>query len=238
MITYFCNLDFNGQHLIDQMPGFFAVVDLNGKFLTANNAALQLSGFKRFEHLLGRSYFDMNCKASEKHDDFVAQDLSVLKSDKPLKILGNYCYSNGNWRILFGEKFVLKNHDNNPVGIAQHFYDVTHNNVIDLSNLYQLSLTECHRINQRISQTSFIIEDQYPNVDLSQRETESLFYLLRGHTAKHIGTILGLSVRTIETYLDNIKRKLMCESKSQLIEKALFLGYLHIIPQKLLHYKV
>lgn len=58
-------------------------------------------------------------------------------------------------------------------------------------------------------------------VDFSKRELECLQLTLRGKTAKQIGVILGLSSRTVEQYLGNLKYKMGVTSKSALIECAL-----------------
>ena len=65
-----------------------------------------------------------------------------------------------------------------------------------------------------------------PNINLTPREEEILFYLIRGKTARGIAAILGLSMRTIETYLQHIKNKLGCQNKSELIELLLSKGFM------------
>lgn len=57
---------------------------------------------------------------------------------------------------------------------------------------------------------------------LSKRQTECLYYLTRGKTAKEIANILNLSCRTVEHYLDTIKTKWNCNSRQELLEIALF----------------
>lgn len=56
---------------------------------------------------------------------------------------------------------------------------------------------------------------------LSKRETECLFYLLDGCTAKEIAAPLKLSHRTVERYIENMKNKLGCSTVSELIVKVL-----------------
>lgn len=65
-------------------------------------------------------------------------------------------------------------------------------------------------------------------LNLSAREKEVLYHISRGLFAVQIAEILQLSQRTVEHYSDNIKNKLNCESKTELIQKAndfLLLGY-------------
>ena len=58
------------------------------------------------------------------------------------------------------------------------------------------------------------------NVYLSKRETECLRLTVKGKTAQSIAIILGLSCRTVEYYLENIKIKMNVSSKSEMVEKA------------------
>ena len=58
-------------------------------------------------------------------------------------------------------------------------------------------------------------------VQLSKRQCEVLFYLVRGKTAKSIGKKLNISQRTVEQHLENIKIKMNVYSKAALIEKMI-----------------
>lgn len=72
----------------------------------------------------------------------------------------------------------------------------------------------------------FHIDDIY----FSKQEIKCLRLLISGKTIKLIGQQLSLSPRTVEFYLDNIKRKLNVKTKSELIEKVVK----HICPEILL----
>jgi DNA-binding CsgD family transcriptional regulator len=62
---------------------------------------------------------------------------------------------------------------------------------------------------------------------LSTRQRDCLYYLVKGMTLKEIGVILNLSPRTVGHYLEAVKVKLGCSSRSQLIEKALTISILN-----------
>jgi len=55
---------------------------------------------------------------------------------------------------------------------------------------------------------------------LSRRQIECLFHVLRGMTIKEIAICMRLSPRTIEHYLETVKDKLNCKSRSQLVAKV------------------
>lgn len=59
-----------------------------------------------------------------------------------------------------------------------------------------------------------------PYPDLSKREKQCLLLSMQGMSAQGIGLQLALSRRTVESYLDHLKCKLNCTSKSELIQKA------------------
>lgn len=54
---------------------------------------------------------------------------------------------------------------------------------------------------------------------LTKRETECLFYLAEGYTAKEMAQVLNLSPRTVEGYIENMKHKIGCLTTSELLMK-------------------
>lgn len=56
---------------------------------------------------------------------------------------------------------------------------------------------------------------------LSKRESECAYYLTRGMTMKLVAKAMGLSPRTVEFYIENMKDKLGCHMKSDLIARLL-----------------
>ncbi|MEY4753325.1 MAG: hypothetical protein RJA44_1000, partial [Pseudomonadota bacterium] len=59
-----------------------------------------------------------------------------------------------------------------------------------------------------------------PRTPLSEREIEILNCLARGLASKQIALEYGLSVRTVETHRQNIRRKLRIEGQADLIRYA------------------
>jgi len=65
------------------------------------------------------------------------------------------------------------------------------------------------------------MKQQSDGHQLSRREKDVLKHLLLGKSARVIGELLGISQRTVESYIDNIKRKFQCKTKSEVIEIAM-----------------
>ena len=216
------------EGLINQMSGFFAVVDLNSKFLCVNEMGAQWTGFKSPELMIGLSYADVKCRAADDADLFLHHD-QLVKERGIFRFIGYYCYAGDDWKIIVGERFLLKDNQNAPIGMAIHFNDFTHCRLIDINRfLIDHPVKYCTKNTRK--QLIYSIENYYPETQLSERQSECLFFLLRGKTTKEVAHLLNLSPRTVESYINEIKFKLQCNTKSQLIEKAIHSGYLNIIP--------
>lgn len=64
-----------------------------------------------------------------------------------------------------------------------------------------------------------VISAPLPKFDLSARQLQCAHLLLQGKSGKEMAASLNLSVRTVETYLENMKIKLGCRNKADLIIK-------------------
>ncbi len=68
-------------------------------------------------------------------------------------------------------------------------------------------------------------------LDLSQRETEVLFWIIQGNDNKMIAAKLGVGPSTVRKHLESIYRKLNVQSRTEAIAYALEkLGFLHALP--------
>lgn len=57
------------------------------------------------------------------------------------------------------------------------------------------------------------------NIKISRREFECLYYLVRGKTMKGIAREMGGSPRTVEEHINQLKLKLNCTTKYELLDK-------------------
>jgi len=74
-------------------------------------------------------------------------------------------------------------------------------------------------INARLARVARL-EIWLRQVDLSQREIETLTWSARGKTSDEIASILGLSKRTVDFHIDNARAKLGVSSRIQAAVKA------------------
>ncbi len=72
-----------------------------------------------------------------------------------------------------------------------------------------------------------ILPDNYPLIlsktgtPLSTRELDCMAFIANGRTAKEIGKLMKISNRTVEAHIYNIKNKLDCNRKSEIVDIAL-----------------
>ena len=69
-------------------------------------------------------------------------------------------------------------------------------------------------------------EPNSPSQVLSEREGDVVRYVARGHTNKEIAVMLGVSIKTVETYKARSMAKLKAKNRSDLVKYALWKGWL------------
>jgi|SRR5262249_14471044 len=62
--------------------------------------------------------------------------------------------------------------------------------------------------------------EKYPGVYFTEREAQTISHFFHGKTIVEVAKMLNLSHRTIEFYLKNMKLKLNCRFKSELMGKV------------------
>jgi DNA-binding CsgD family transcriptional regulator len=59
--------------------------------------------------------------------------------------------------------------------------------------------------------------NKFKHIHFSRREAECMVHLLRGRSIRGTAKKLGISHRTVEFYVKNMKKKLNCKTKYELI---------------------
>lgn len=132
----------------------------------------------------------------EKHDSYF--EMTCFASDTNNTDAVNFYLNN----LKFLENFSLS--------FKESFFDLVQKSKIILPKDMRASFTGIKKVTQKL---------------LSNRQSQCLYHLVRGLTAKQIAKVLGLSNRTIEFYLENLKEKFNCPNKSDLIAKAIEMGF-------------
>lgn len=73
----------------------------------------------------------------------------------------------------------------------------------------------------------YYLDEHYPGLYLTKREAESMFWIVQDYTITQAAIHMGLSARTVEYYIKNLKLKFHCKTKKELIKKILHTNLLH-----------
>jgi DNA-binding CsgD family transcriptional regulator len=222
----------NPASLLSQLPGLIMCMDLNHQFTFANSEAATIFGFKVEDELLGKMPHEIRCKAADAANTFIMQNKEVIESLKVIKLLDIHPYANDLVKIFLTTKLPFLNNNKQVVGAIVTCLEINSNH---LSKIFMNIATSDrkYREHNKVIQRSYKIDDQYHNFKLSKQESLCLFYLIRGRSFSQIGAAMNLSKRTVEHYIENVKNKMDCHSKSELIEKAIDQDFLNFIPENL-----
>jgi len=232
VITMPKEIDPKLKSLFDYMPGCWGCKDVDSVFMYANEEYGKIIGVKHHLDCIDRTDFDMPCATVECAHLFRAQDKEVLVSQKKLQVLDIHPFSDGQWKAYIFTKTPLIEDGERVIGTIFHGVDITSVNIIDLWSLLGKVSVKEKKIDL-ISQTSYIIHHSRDQLNLTNRESETIFFILRGKSAKQIAKILTISHRTVEQYIEKLKYKFNSVNQRELIENAIAMGYLNYIPESL-----
>jgi DNA-binding CsgD family transcriptional regulator len=219
-------IQFTFNDIFNNIPGYIGWKDSNGKYLGCNQQLAMVLQLKSAEQIVGLKdsiLIDYNEATGSFHakNDLIALEGNTVKglhqSDKPYD--GSFFY------------FIKK-----PlIGENKQIYGILFHCQPFFRSHEWLEFTEVtsKHVPPEYHAGHYIIGTAKNKFNLSRRELECLFYLLRGQTAKAIGQHLCLSKRTIESYIENIKAKFGCRTKAELCCLAYANEYHYRIPQDL-----
>lgn len=123
------------------------------------------------------------------------------------------------------EKRPLTDQDQKVTGLIYYCHPYPKNEIFRVLRLFD---DKWH-----LSPHYYTLNDNKNIYGLTDREHECVFLLIRGKSAKEIGALLSLSKRTIESYIENIKNKMDCRNKAEILVKAVLNGYHNYFPARL-----
>jgi DNA-binding CsgD family transcriptional regulator len=164
--------------------------DLDGYYLGCNDLMAKCLKLPSAEKIVNKSDWDLGITANEA-EFYRRSDKRVIQTKTPMQFYDT--------ATLFGKKLEF--------------------------NVIKTPLYENKRIIGIIGLSYYTPEKNsdlimIDGIILSLRESQIVRELVRGRFIKQIASMLGLSPRTVEDYLGNIKKKLNVPSKNKLIEKV------------------
>lgn len=224
-------LNFNNiaESVLWQLPGFIILKNINSTYMGCNENFIALAGYKNLDSIIGITDEDLKCEASNYASIFRQQDREAMLY-KPQVILDIHHFADNKLWICISRKIPLKDNNQKVIGSINQMSEIN----LPLLNKLGIALTRTSskKTENRLNSLT-LTKDGYETYNISKRESECLFYILRGKTAKEIAKILNLSPRTVEEYTENLKFKFCCQTKTELVGKAISEGLLTTIPTSL-----
>ncbi len=205
--------------------------DINSQYIEVTAATAKIFGFRSVEQMLGVSDENVPCKMAEFYEVFQREDRRVMETGQPKKFIEIMCCANDEWRIFLVCKKPEFNHDK-TVGTLGFCIDVTSLLCSFMPNY--INAMQRKNLQENAIQQSYVVTENYDELNLTPRQSHCLFYLLRGMSYKQIASNLKISPRTVENHIEFLKTKFASHTKSELIEAARLKGYEHFIPVGLL----
>lgn len=198
--------------------------DTKGRYLGSNALMLDQLGLTSIEEIKGKKDCDLAWRKVaniySKNDKLVIQQAQSLQCYEFMEI------DNQPRVNLLTIKSPLIDNNENVVGVFGISYYLTGLFPEKISMFTHLGGNELQlkkSYKQKIA--NLFLHKKVAGMNLTLRQTECLYHLVRGLSAKQIAKQLAISNRTVEYYLELIKNKLGCFSRSDLISKAIELGF-------------
>ncbi len=213
--------------MLQNMPGYHFVKDLNFRYVEISHDVASLASMKR-EHVIDK----LDCELPwRNHSDlYWKNDQDVIKNGlldvfEPLPIDSKRVF------VTRSLKFAMHDQERNIMGIIGQTYLFSQKETMGEALKAIMLFDQKSALNSNKKYNAYVTSEYHPDFNLTHRETECLFLLIRGKTAKEIGKFLTISPRTVEVYVENIKKKMCVNSRSDIIDKAEKLGMLKVIPK-------
>lgn len=186
-----------------------------GLYLGCNDRLARIMGLSSKDAIKGMTDFDFDWGVEHAAKSFVEFDQRVMDSKQSLSTEDVFREVDGRLVTVLTTKRPLEDEAGKVIGVLAVSVDIT-----------ERKNTENRLLGLR---KKFL---------LTEREIECLFYVVRGFNVPMIAEKLFVSKRTVETYIENIKIKTNCYTKTDLLERALYEEWLESMPNDILRTKL
>ncbi len=186
----------NLENIFVQVPTYIFWKDLHSVFLGCNHHFARAAGLNSPDEIIDKTDFELIW--GDSHAEYYQQsDQEVLAGLHKHNLVETQSRDNNQIVNILITKVPLLDTNGQIIGVIGSYSDL-----IDVNY-------------------SGTPKSKQNNIALSPKQADCLAYVAMGMTAKQIAEVMNLSTRTVQHYIENIKVKLNCWTKSALIKKAL-----------------
>lgn len=226
-------MDFN-KEFIDSLPLAACVMDTDLRYAAMNREySNKFLNIKSTEKYIGYKLCEIESFPHSLISE-LEEGYKMVLSGQSFKAIQIMRVASGEIKFFIGVKSPLFDRGGNIVSILIQLMDIYSefasfsSNYLNksISNRLDLCLNDTHK--QGLTEAH----------QLNKNESRTIFFLVKGFTVKQIATILGVSNRSVEYYLESARDKLGCKNRSELVEYIHIFG-LHInIPDDLFSHEL
>jgi DNA-binding transcriptional ArsR family regulator len=221
---------------LNHCQGAVSWVDSNQRLLMANRRYVEDFGYRSLEHLIGTTYDMQPSEGAELCDAWITQEKLTMRRGKETQIL-TYVHNahSSERKVIWGMRTPASDELGSVIGVTNQFLYLDRGPLV--LPLFEHMRGERHSLFHSTKRGAFSVVlgdyERVGGVELTTRQSECLFFVLRRFSARDTADWLGLSVRTVETHLDRLKGAFLVDSLSELFDKALGMGYANVIPSSI-----
>jgi DNA-binding CsgD family transcriptional regulator len=216
--------------VLNNAAGLVSWKDPDSRFMGCNEQWAKYARLKKAREIIGKDDSNFSWGADGYTEVFKEEDREVLSGTVSVT-LGKYSYVDGK-KIIITQKNPLTDKSGQVIIIVNYITEIKMPTLLNVTQTLAQMNIEMEPVLIDYLKKILLCNDDC--INLTPREEECLYYLIRGLSAKEIGRKLDLSNRTVEFYIAAIKDKLNCRKTSALIAKAIGIGYFDNIPTGIL----
>jgi len=209
--------------LFDQLPCICFWKDVDSRYIHINETSKTALKIENLQDIVGKSDYEMPW--GNIGDQLREQDILSLKSSHGKFWIDMPTRMDGIKVLCMHKKTPFHSENGKVAGIVGVGF------IIDTENYHHIpSLFAC----TGFKLSDFFFEGKqkeyiYDKIEFSKRQAQVISCLLRGYSAELTAKELTLSKRTIEFYIENLKDKLDCETKREIVNKAFELDFIDLM---------
>lgn len=228
---FFSNANQSGK------PLYIAIWNKDLKFTHLTDYAAKLAGYPSGKKMVGLTCSCIKAPAVKSALEFDRQNTKVMRTDKKLHMLDIQTYVFDTVKFFSSLKGPIYSHQGEIIGSYVVCKDLNPPAIQILKEKIITNLT--HFVEQKTPLSiSLELIDTYETLNLTHRESECFYYIIRGYSNAEIAALMQLSKRTIDDFSNNIKTKLNCYKRRDMIDYAVAFNLIHLLPKTLFNIKM
>lgn len=200
-------MNIDALKILDRIDQYVFLKDREGIYRYANQPFAMIAGMNAAEAIIGKTDRELAWRVDAER--WFVTDAQVLAGQSILRMEESYRCAEGDIKFLI-TKIPYRNEQGEIVGILGNFLDCTDRLMLKIKGKFDEEKLRLHL-------------EHVPDW-LSAAEVRVCFYLIHGFSTRRIGEKIGTTESTVRFHIDNIKNKMQCTTKSEIVETAMRTG--------------